>query len=167
MADLRPYRGNRIGLAVVGGTLAGAGAYAWLRGHGRFLGLPPNAKVLPAQAARALTDAAWPLWALALVLLLLALAALRWLLLCLGWGRRGAHNGTGTAMLYVGLKSVDGLSKAKVRLGPDGLRLTLTCPAAADVGAVAGKLDQDVIGRIRRELSDDETPAMARLHVRR
>ncbi|QYC39295.1 hypothetical protein Nocox_08350 [Nonomuraea coxensis DSM 45129] len=164
---MRPYTGNRIGLAVVGATLAGAGGYAWLRGHGRFLDLPTNAKVLPAHTVRALTDTAWPLWALALVLLLLALAALRWLLLCLGWGRRGARNGTGTAMLYVGLKNVDGLSKARVRLGPDGLRLTLTCPSDADVGAVAGKLDQDVIGRIRRELRDDETPAMARLHVRR
>ena len=164
---MRQYTGNRIGLAVVGGPGAGAGGAAGPRAHGRFLGLPPNAKVLPAPAAHALTDAAWPLWALALALLLLALTALRWLLLCLGWGRRGAHNGTGTAMLYVGLKSVDGLSKAKVRLGSDGLRLALTCPAATDVGAVVGKLDQDVIGRIRRELRDDETPALARLHVRR
>ncbi|MCK2221634.1 hypothetical protein MF672_048700 [Actinomadura sp. ATCC 31491] len=164
---MRQYSGNRVGLAVVGGTLTALGGYAWLRGQDRFLGLPPDARILPAHAYRALTDAAWPLWALALGLLLLALVALRWLLLCLGWGRRGVRNGTGTAMLYVGLKGVDGLGRATVKLGSDGLRIGVTCPSAADVGSVVSKLDQDVIGKIRRELRDDETPAVARLHVRR
>ncbi|MEV4169503.1 hypothetical protein [Nonomuraea sp. NPDC049709] len=164
---MRQYAGNRVGLAVVGTTLLGLGTYAWLRGEDRFLDLPPNAKVLPAQTHRALAEEPWPLWLLALGLLLLALVSLRWLLLCLGWGRRGTHNGTGTAMLFVGLKGVDGLSRTGVRVAEDGLRIGLTCPAAADVGAVVGKLDQDIVGRIRREIRDDECPAVVRLHVRR
>ncbi|MEW9547624.1 hypothetical protein [Nonomuraea sp. NPDC050783] len=164
---MRQYTGNRVGLAIVGGTLAGSGGYAWLRGRHRFLDLPPEARVLPAQASRALTEAAWPLWALALGLLLLCLVSLRWLLLCLGWGRRGVRSGTGTAMLYVGLKGVEGLGRSAVRVGAEGLRVAVTCPASADVGAVVGKLDQDVIGKIRRELRDDDTPAVARVHVRR
>ncbi|TMR95384.1 hypothetical protein [Nonomuraea basaltis] len=164
---MRQYAGNRIGLAVVGGMLLGLGSYAWLRGHDRLFGLPPNAKILPPQTARALAAEPWPLWTLALVLLLLSLLALRWLLLCLGWGRRGTRNGTATAMLFVGLKSVEGLGRAGVRVGEDGVRIGLTCPAAADVGAVVGKLDQDIVGKIRREVRDDETPTLVRLHVRR
>ncbi|MGW0808824.1 hypothetical protein [Nonomuraea sp. NPDC002799] len=164
---MRQYAGNRVGLAVVGATLMCLGAYAWLRGHDRFLGLPPNAKILPAQTTRALAAEPWPLWALSLGLLLLALVALRWLLLCLGWGRRGARNGTGTAMLFVGLKGVEGLGGAAVRVGEDGLRVTLTCPSAADVGAVVSKLDQDIVGRIRREVRDDDAGTVVRLHVRR
>ncbi|WP_345154450.1 hypothetical protein [Nonomuraea rubra] len=86
---MRQYAGNRAGLAIVGAALLGAGGYAWLRGHDRFFELPPTAKVLPAQAHRALAEDPWPLWFLALGLLLLALVALRWLLVGLGWGRRG------------------------------------------------------------------------------
>ncbi|MFI7616898.1 hypothetical protein ACIBP6_37295 [Nonomuraea terrae] len=164
---MRQYAGNRIGLAIVGATLLGLGAYAWLRGQDRLFDLPPNAKVLPAQFHRTLAEEPWPLWMLALALLLLALVALRWLLLALGWGRRGAHNGTGTAMLFVGLKGVEGLGRAGVRVAADGLRVSVTCPSAADVGSVVSKLDQDIVGRIRREVRDDETPSVVRLHVRR
>ena len=77
---MRQYTGNRVGLAIVGATLLGLGAYAWLRGEDRFLGLPPGARVLPAQAYRTLAEEPWPLWFLALGLLLLTLVCLRWLL---------------------------------------------------------------------------------------
>jgi hypothetical protein len=164
---MRQYAGNRVGLAIVGATLLGLGLYAWLRGQGRFFGLPQNGKILPAQAARALADDPWLLWLAAFALLLLALLALRWLLLCLGWGRRGARDGTGTAMLFVGLKGVEGLGRAGVRVVDNGLRIALTCPSESDVGAVVSKLDQDIVGRIRREVRDDETPTVVRLHVRR
>ncbi|NRQ35241.1 hypothetical protein HII36_25940 [Nonomuraea sp. NN258] len=164
---MRQYAGNRIGLAVVGGILLAAGTLAWLRGHDRLFGLAPHAKILPAQLTRPIAEEPWPLWLLALVLLLTALTALRWLLISLGWGRRGTREDTGTAMLFVGLKGVDGLSKAGVRAGEDGVRIAVTCPPAADVGAVVGKLDQDVVGKIRREIRDDEAATVVRLHVRR
>ncbi|WP_433438744.1 hypothetical protein [Nonomuraea sp. CA-141351] len=163
---MRQYTGNRMGLAIVGGTLLSLGTYAWLRGHDRFFDLPATAKVLSAQTRKAL-DEPWTLWALALSLVLLALLSLRWLLLSLGWGRRGAQNGTGTAMLFVGLKNVEGLGRAQVRVGEHSLRIGLTCPAAADVGAVVSKLDQEIVGRIRREIRNDDAGTVVRLHVRR
>ncbi|MER6002431.1 hypothetical protein ACIHFD_24360 [Nonomuraea sp. NPDC051941] len=166
-AAMRQYAGNRVGLAIVGGTLLGLGVYAWLRGHGRFFDLPATAKVLPNQVRRVLADEPWPLWVLALSFLLLSLVSLRWLLLSLGWGRRGARNGTGTAMLFVGLKGVEGLGRSAVRVTENGLRVTLTCPSTADVGAVVSKLDHDIVGRIRREVRDDEASTVVRLHVRR
>ncbi|MEO3797196.1 hypothetical protein ABGB14_43935 [Nonomuraea sp. B10E15] len=164
---MRQYAGNRVGLAVVGTALAGLGAYAWLRGEGRLSELPPKGKVLPAQLHRTLAEEPWSMWLLAFALLLLSLVSLRWLLLCLGWGRRGTPNGTGTAMLFVGLKNVENLGKTKVRVGDDGLRISVTCPSEADMGAVVGKLDQDIVGRIRREIRDDEMCTVVRLHVRR
>ncbi|SDJ63371.1 hypothetical protein [Nonomuraea jiangxiensis] len=164
---MRQYAGNRVGLALVGTTLAGLGAYAWLRGQDRFFDLPPNARVLPAHVHRGLAEEPWPLWALATALVFLSLVTLRWLLLSLGWGRRGDSSGTGTAMLFVGLKGVEGLGRARVRVGADGLRIGLSCPSTADVGAVVSKLDQDIVGRIRREITDDDAPTVVRLHVRR
>ncbi|WP_055507106.1 hypothetical protein [Nonomuraea pusilla] len=164
---MRQYAGNRIGLAVVGATLLVLGGYAWLRGHGRLLDLSRGGKVLPQDVVRPLSGDPWPLWTLALVLALLAVLCLRWLLLALGYGRRGVRAGTATAMLCVGLKSVDGLARAGVRVAPQGIRIALTCPSATDMGAVVAKLDQDIVGRIRREVGDDETGAVVRLHVRR
>jgi hypothetical protein len=166
---MRQYGGNRIGLAVVGALLLLAAAYMWLRGKGKLPGLPPRAKVLPDRTAEAIADQPWALWAAALGMVLLALVTLRWLLICLGWGRRGFRSGTGTAMLCVGLKDVEGLSRAGVRVVGDGVRLrvAVTCPPSADVGAMAGKLDRDIVGRIRREVCDDEIGTIVRLHVRR
>ncbi|MFB4292669.1 hypothetical protein ACBI99_33845 [Nonomuraea sp. ATR24] len=166
---MRQYAGNRIGLAVVGAVLLVAGGYAWLRGHDKLAGLPPKAKVLPERTARALAEQPWALWVVALVLLVLALVTLRWLLLSLGWGRYGSRSGTGTAMLCVGLKDVDGLARAGVRVVGEGarLRIGLTCPAATDVGAVVAKLDREIVSRIRREVRDDDLGAVVRIHVRR
>ncbi|MEV3977238.1 hypothetical protein [Nonomuraea sp. NPDC049758] len=164
---MRQYTGNRVGLALVGLALLGVGGYGWLRGRGLLFDLPRNAKVLPAEFARTLAADPWTLWLLAFAMLILAMLAVRWLLLSLGWGRRGSASGTGTAMLCVGLKGVDGLGRAGVRVADNGLRVALTCPSDADVGAVVTKLDQDIVGRIRREVRDDETPAVVRVHVRR
>ncbi|MFG1942421.1 hypothetical protein [Nonomuraea sp. NPDC048826] len=169
---MRQYRGNRVGLAVVGVVLLGVGGYAWLRGQGHLGRLSPRARVLPERTADAVSGHPWALWLVALVLVALALLTLRWLLLSLGWGRFGARSGTGTAMLCVGLKDVDGLARAGVRVlgdlnGAARLRISLSCPAETDVGAVVGKLDREIVGRIRREVRDDELGAVVRIHVRR
>lgn len=166
---MRQYAGNRIGLAIVGALLLLAGGYGWLRGRGELPGQPSRTKVLPERIAEAIAEQPWALWLVALVMVLLALVTLRWLVICLGWGRRGFRSGTGTAMLCVGLKDVEGLSRAGVRVVGDGarLRIAVTCPSTADVGAMAGKLDRDIVGRIRREVCDDEVGTIVRLHVRR
>ncbi|MFI6319786.1 hypothetical protein ACIBG8_19785 [Nonomuraea sp. NPDC050556] len=166
---MRQYTGNRIGLAIVGVVLAGLGTYAWLRGDDRLPGLAPRGRILPPRAAETVGEHPWVLWAAALAMVLLALVTLRWLLLSLGWGRRGARSGTGTALLTVGLKDVDGLAKATVRVvgDVDRLRIGLTCPSSADVGSVVGKLDKEIVGRIRRELCDDDLGTVVRVHVRR
>ncbi|MEV4890394.1 hypothetical protein AB0K48_13480 [Nonomuraea sp. NPDC055795] len=166
---MRQYSGNRIGLAVVGTILLAAGAYAYLRGQNLLPGLAPRAKILPDAAAASIAAQPWMLWLLALTLLVLALLSLRWFLLSLGWGRRGARSGTGTAMLCVGLKDVEGLTGAAVRVVGDAERLNvhLACPASADVGTIVNKLDREIVGRIRREVCEDDRGAVVRLHVRR
>lgn len=166
---MRPYSGNRIGLAIVGVVLMGVGVYAWLRGQGRLPGLSPRGKVLPGQAAVAVAAHPWVMWVAALTMIMLALVTLRWLLLSLGWGRRGVRSGTGTALLTVGLKDVEGLANADVRVvgDVDRLRIGLSCPADADLGSVVGKLDREIVGKIRRELCDDALGTVVRVHVRR
>lgn len=166
---MRQYAGNRKGLAVVGGVLLGAGGYTWLRGRGDLPELPARVRVLPEGTVTAVAGHPWAWWLAALALLLLALAALRWLLLGLGWGRFGTRSGTGTAILCVGLKDVEGLSRAGVRVlgGAGRLRISLACPSTTDVGAVVAKLDREIVARIRREIRDDKLGAVVRLHVRR
>jgi hypothetical protein len=166
---MRQYAGNRIGLAVVGTMLLALGGYAWLRGQDKLSGLPSRAKVLPDRIAEAIAHQPWALWLVALVMLALALVTFRWLVLCLGWGRRGARSGTGTAMLCVGLKDVEGLTRAGVRVLGDAarVRIGLTCPSSADVGSLVGKLDREIVSRIRREIRDDELGTVVRIHVRR
>jgi hypothetical protein len=166
---MRQYSGNRVGLAVVGALLLVLGGYAWLRGEDKLPGLSPRAKILPVRTAQAIADQPWALWVGAFVMLVLALAAFRWLMLCLGWGRHGVRNGTGTAMLCIGLKDIDGLTRASARVVGDAarLRISLSCPSSADVGAVVQKLDKEIVGRIRREVRDDEVGTVVRVHVRR
>ncbi|WP_084960607.1 hypothetical protein [Thermoactinospora rubra] len=162
---MRQYIGNRIGLAVVGGVLAGVGGYAWLRGTR----ISPNARILPRHVIESVSADPWSLWAVALAMVLLALITLRWLLLALGWGRYGRRNGTGTAMLCVGLKDVDGIVRGSVRLvgGSRRLRVTLTCRSATDAGEVVKRLSRDIVGRIRRDVCKNDTGAVVRLHVRK
>ncbi|MEU8247605.1 hypothetical protein [Nonomuraea sp. NPDC048916] len=166
---MRQYTGNRIGLAVVGTLMLAIGGYAWMRGQDRLPGLASRAKVLPERTAQSIADQPWALWLAALGLILLALVTLRWLLVCLGWGRLGTRSGTGTAMLCVGLKDIEGLTRAAVRVMGNGsrLRISVTCPASADAGAMVGKLDREIVGRIRREVRDDDLGTLVRLHVRR
>lgn len=52
---MRPYVGNRIGLAVTGAVLVCAGLYAFLRGRGDLPGQPPGARLV-----RGGSPAGWP-----------------------------------------------------------------------------------------------------------
>ncbi|MEU7894729.1 hypothetical protein AB0B45_17940 [Nonomuraea sp. NPDC049152] len=164
---MRQYSGNRIGLGVVGAVLLGVGGYAYLRGAGA-LGKGRNARVLEADLTGYVAAHPWIAWGLALVLVLIAMLTTRWLFMALGWGRLGSRSGTGTALLCVGLKDVDGISRTSVRVvGEDRLRLAVTCPSVADVGAVVTKLNRELVSRVRRDIGDDDMGAIVRVHVRR
>ncbi|MBE1566298.1 hypothetical protein [Nonomuraea africana] len=164
---MRQYAGNRIGLSVVGVVLLGGGAYTFLRGTGR-LPQAKEARVLDIDVAAYLAAHPWISWAGALALVLAAMVTVRWLLMALGWGRLGHRSGTGTALLCVGLKDMEGISRTKVRVvGGDRMRIAVTCPATADVGALVGKLDKEIVGRIRRDVGAEGMGALVRLHVRR
>ncbi|GAA4059277.1 hypothetical protein [Nonomuraea soli] len=162
---MRQYSGNRIGLTVVGFVLLLSGGFVWLRGTH----LAPKTKVVPPRLADSVADQPWMLWLVALLLVFLTLVCLRWLLLSLGWGRVGQRTETGAAMLTVGLKDLDGVSATSVRVVGDGerLRVGITCRASADLGAVVGKLDRELVGKIRREVCDNELGTLVRVHVRK
>ena len=165
---MRQYAGNRIGLAIVGAVLLAIGSYAFLRGTGTIADQPKGARILRAGLAAYLTGHQWIAWTAVLVLTVLTCLTLRWLIKASGWGRIGSHEGTGAALLTVGLKDVEGIGGLRVRVvGRQSLRLAVTCPPAADLGSVVGRLDRDIVGRIRSELGDTEMGTLVRVHVRR
>nr|BFE87264.1 hypothetical protein GCM10020093_098650 [Planobispora longispora] len=86
----------------------------------------------------------------------------------LGWGRWGRRSGTGTAMLAVALKEVEGLSGIRVRsVEGDRVRIAVSCGPAADVGGLVARVNEDAVHKVRRALGDETLGALVRLHVRR
>lgn len=165
---MRPYLGNRIGLAVTGTVLVCAGLYAFLRGRGDIPGHSPGARLVRKGFPGWLAAHPWLGWLVALLLVALALLAVRWLLHALGWGRWGRRSGTGTAMLGVALKEVEGLTRVRVRyIRHERLRIGVGCAPATDVGKLVARLNRDAVGKVRRALGEVELGVMVRLHVRR
>lgn len=165
---MRPYLGNRIGLAVTGTVLVCAGLYAFLRGRGDLPGQAPGARLVPRGFHG--WPAAHPLpgWLVAVLLVALTLLSVRWLLHALGWGRWGRRTGTGTAMLGVALKEVEGLTRVRVRyVRHERLRIGVGCAPATDVGKLVSRLNKDAVGKVRRALGEVELGVTVRLHVRR
>jgi hypothetical protein len=160
---MRSRLGNRIGLAVVGLTLVAAGSLAlWLRGR------RPEAPVLDPRVPAFLADRPWALPLSVALLILVALVATRWLVLATGWGRRGSRTGSGTAMLGVGLKGIDGVSGLRVRqVGDRRLRISITCDPDVDLGPLVSRLDRETASRVRGAVGLPEAPVLVRLHVRR
>jgi hypothetical protein len=76
----RTARGNRIGLALVGLALVGAAAYTLLRGTGQLAGLPADEPVVPTSLRDLASTEQWFWPAAAVGAGLVALLALRWLL---------------------------------------------------------------------------------------
>lgn len=164
---MKAYLDNRIGLAVFGTVLAGAGLYAFLRGQGRFHSQPRGDRIAGRGLPAYLAGHAWLGWLLALLLALLALLAIRWLVRTLGWGRLGGRTGAGAAMLGVAVKEVEGLGRVSVRhVKGDRLRIAITCGPAADVGKLVARLNKDAVGKVRRTVGDEDLGAAVRLHVR-
>ncbi|OUC76581.1 hypothetical protein, partial [Streptosporangium minutum] len=76
---MKAYLGNRIGLAVTGAVLTGAGLYAFLRGHGK-LPQPRGDRILNRGIPGYLAEHPLVGWLAALLLMALTLVAIRWLL---------------------------------------------------------------------------------------
>nr|BFE87263.1 hypothetical protein GCM10020093_098640 [Planobispora longispora] len=77
---MKPYLGNRIGLAVTGTVLAGAGLYGFLRGQEQVSGRPGAEPILDPGLPARLAEDPWAGWLVALVLVVLTLVAVWWLL---------------------------------------------------------------------------------------
>ncbi|GAA0429387.1 hypothetical protein Acor_40190 [Acrocarpospora corrugata] len=151
--------GNRIGLAAVGVFLALSGLFAlWAR---------------DAHPDRLIFDTTfingWAQALIALLLVIVALTAIRWVAFTLAERRYGARHGTGTAMLGVALQGLDGIDKLAVRVVPDKrTRIRIRCRPSAQLGDVARRLDDQAVARVRSVLGSGSTlPVVVYLHVTR
>ncbi|GII30934.1 hypothetical protein [Planotetraspora mira] len=157
---MRAHMGNRVGLGIVGliMALAGVGVLAARADHlgVRIIDLSffvRNAWARPLAAAAAI---------------LIALLVTRWLAVALGWGRCGSRTGSGTAMLGVAMKGIEGISRIQVRLVRDKrMRVLVSLLPRADLHEVIGRLDGQAISRVRGAVDREEIPTLVRLHVRR
>jgi hypothetical protein len=152
--------GNRIGIGVAGLALLGGGMYVLHAGRER-----------PGQPAVTLSCCADSLWlrsAGAVLAMLLALVATRWLLVALGWGRRGRRVGSGVAMLGVALQGSDSIAKMQVRMVREHrMRIGITFAPDADPGDVIAQLDRQAVSRVRGAVGRGDVPTLVRLHIRR
>jgi hypothetical protein len=165
---MKAYLGNRIGLAVTGTVLTGAGLYGFLRGCGRIPGLPSGERILHPGLPGRLAEHSGAGWLVALTLVVLALLAIRWLLHAVGWRRWGRRTKAGTATLVGALEEIEGLSRARVRFVRDErVRIRVSCAPTADVGKLVTRLNKGAVGKVRGTLGDPELGAVVRLHVRR
>jgi hypothetical protein len=157
---MRPYMGNRVGIGLVGTLMliAGVCALALRADHfdARIIDLSffeRNAWARPLAAAAAM---------------LVALTLTRWLAVALGWGRCGSRTGTGTAMLGVALKGIEGIGRIHVRLvGDKRMRIGVTMLPRGDLHELIARLDGQAVSRVRGAVDREEIPTLVRLHVRR
>ena len=160
---MRSHLGDRIGLAVVGLALVGTGIVALLL-RARRPGIP----IFDPRITMFIGAHPWVVPAAAALSATVALVATRWLVLSSGWGRWGSRTGSGTAMLGVGLKGLDGVSGLRVRQeGERRLRISITCDPDADPGPLISRLDREAVARVRRSVGLSAAPVLVRLHVRR
>ncbi|MFC0553921.1 hypothetical protein ACFFHJ_23795 [Planotetraspora thailandica] len=152
--------GNRVGIGLVGTLMmiAGMGVLALRADHldTQIVDLSffeRNAWSRPLAAAAAI---------------LVALTVTRWLVVALGWGRCGSRTGTGTAMLGVAMKGIEGVARIHVRLvGEKRLRIGISMAPRGDLHELIACLDGQAVSRVRGAVDREGIPAMVRLHVRR
>ena len=158
---MRSPLGDRIGIGVAGAVLLWAGGYGLWALRAR-----PDLKVFDLEY---LAGNPWARSIGGALVALLAMVATRWLVLSLGWRRRGSRDGTGTAMLGVALQSVDGVDRLQVRVvGGRRTEITVRCRPGAPLGELARLLDRQAVSRVRGVLGPHSAlPVLVRLHVRR
>jgi hypothetical protein len=181
-------RGNRWGLALLGALLAAAGAAALAAGLGAFGGRVSG--TTPAGGAAAVgAVGVWPPYAAAVLAVVAALLALRWLLV---QGRSdtvdrlaldpvtpgGGTAGAGTTRMAAGaargafedeVGDYPGVRHARARMTESEhaprVRLDLTLDDDADVPAVWRRVRAEALENLRTTLELDRLPAVVRLSM--
>lgn len=180
----RADRGNRTVLTLLGLLFTAAGAVGLALSYGAFGAGRAQRRVLTTSIRDfAHRNAAW-LWpVVAVVFMLLALLALRWLAAQLGSDRVGAlplerDTRAGATTLQAGavtsavtdeIESYRGVRRASARLignpaQPD-LVLTVTADERADLGALRNRIEQHAIPHTRQATGRDALPVHLRLHL--
>lgn len=188
----RTPRGNRIGLGIVGLLALAAGGYLLARSLGAFGAGPAQEPVYTDPVATWIHQHSWIWIALAVVAVLIALLAVRWLLVQLRTERLGrvdiaparATAGpelpAGSSILpasalttaigreiedYPGIRSV----RAFLTGAPDqpALHLKVVIDADADVARVRQRIVGGAIANARIALDDPQLPAQLQLAVAR
>ncbi|GLU47638.1 alkaline shock response membrane anchor protein AmaP [Nocardiopsis ansamitocini] len=173
-------RGNRWGLAFVGLLLLAAGAAALAAGLGAFGTGVAGSPLLTDSAAR-YTRASWVPYAVVALSVVLALIALRWLVVqgrvdWVGRLRMEPEPLMGTTELTAGaargvfeeeVGEYPGVRRARVKMTESSssphLRLDLTLNADADATAVWRRVRGEALENLRSSLELDRLPAVVRM----
>lgn len=190
MNTARTARGNRLGLALTGIVLLAGGGYLITRSLGVFGPGQAQDLIYPDSTASWVHDQRPWIWiVLTLVAVLLAVLAIRWLLMQLRSDRLGrvaldtsatSDRGSGRADLPAGvltsavgaeIDSYPGVSKVRAALAgkPDQpeLRLKVTIDPDADLARVRRRITTQALAHARTALDTDHLPTQLRLTVGR
>ena len=187
--ERRTARGNRVGLAVVGVLLVAGGGAALARGLGLLagpLGLPAAQPLLNAAERRFAKDTPWFWYVVAAVAVIIAVLAVRWLLVQTRSGALrvlrvpGASGGGGRTRMPARAAAravTDELSahRSIARAGavltgsPSAprLRLNVTADQDCDWPRVRDTLAGEARTHLRRALELDALPARVHVHLSR
>lgn len=183
----RTRRGNRLGLTVIGVLVTLAGVAVLLAHFGVLGSRVATENLYPAPAAGWLAGHRWAYWIAAAVLLVLALLAVRWLLVQLRTDRVGRLSVDsdrsdelnagrtvlqGSALLDAldaDIDAIPGVQKVSTNLSgtrdaPE-LWLTVTLHENSDSGAVRAVLVEKVLPNLRSFLDQPRMPAYLTLKV--
>lgn len=183
--DRRTARGNRIGLAIVGVLLVAGGGAALARGLGVFaapFGLPAAQPLLNGAERRFAQDHAWFWYVVAAVAVIIALLAIRWLLVQTrsgalrrlrvqgdAGGRTHMPARAATRAVTDELSAHAGIARAAAVLtgSPSAprLRLNVTADRDCDWPHVRGVLNGEALAHLRQALELDDLPARVHVHL--
>lgn len=183
----RTIRGNRVGLIIVALLLALAGAAIITVHLGVFGKTAAQTKLYPQPAARWVTGHDWIFWIAAVLAVIVALIALRWLVVQLrtdrvhrlvmdteqntdpGSGRTSLAAGAITAVITGDAEAITGVRNANASLsGPRDapeLWLKVTVDDNADTGAIRTLLLDNVLADARTALEMPQMPTYLTLTV--
>jgi hypothetical protein len=178
----RTARGNRLGLALVGLALLACAAYTLVRGSGELSALPAGEPIIPAPLRELALTNSWFWPAVAVAAGVVALLALRWLLvqarsdrldrLVLDEDERGASYVDARAFGSVvadEVAALPGVRRARALLvgAPDGaqLHLRVAVDENVDVDQLRSGV-QETLRDARHALEDSNLPAVVRIRLR-